>query len=183
MMCECHIVDKYFNSRMQRVFVYRVEYKQLETFSQYLSHRYRNSCYFYSSYALMGLNDGDRLVRGTITLDYDWMWEDGGYGHGWIEFDYQGEEYIFDSRCRYIELKKEWYEKFNPQNIVRFTKREILDSVFLPSKTRQLEDGAYEVYGLEGRYDKNYRLSPLKMSKIYMQNGEITKFIAYRKLL
>ena len=49
------LADQYFLKKMENIFVDRGVYKVVETFSEYISHRYRNNCYEYSSTAIMGM--------------------------------------------------------------------------------------------------------------------------------
>lgn len=173
--------DKYFLERMKNIFIDRGVYKIVETFEEYLNHRYKNNCYWYSATAIMGMLENDYLVRGSITLSYDWMWCDGGYEHGWVEFVFQGKEYVFDSRCKGVVLKKEWYEEFNPQNIVKFTKKQVLDSVFAPEKMTYLQDGTYQIAEVYEENSVCNFYNPYAKSKIHFENGKIKSFTAFRE--
>ena len=96
---ELIIANRYFERRMRTIFVDRVCAKGIETFEQYLSYRYRDNCYYYSGYAIIGLKDDDYLMRGDLCISGDFIWGNGGYSHGWVEFKYKGKEYVFDSMC------------------------------------------------------------------------------------
>ena len=85
---ELIMANRYFERRMKSIFVDRVCAKGIETFEKYLSYRYRDNCYYYSGYAIMGLNDDDYLIRGDLCISGDFIWENGGYSHGWVEFKY-----------------------------------------------------------------------------------------------
>lgn len=176
------MANRYFSNQMEKVSVRRVDYNVTETFEEYLSHRYRNNCYNYSSFAMMGLGKDDKLVRGDICLpDDDWRWCDGGYNHGWIEFWYNGEEFIFDSRCQGIRRKDEWYKKFKPEKMVKFTQAEILDMLFEKGELEEQYSGCYKVKDMSKKKDPNHKISPLTKAQIYIIDGErIERFIAYR---
>ena len=45
--------NRYFLQRTKKVYIERCT--KIESFEEYLSHRYRDNCYYYSAYALMGL--------------------------------------------------------------------------------------------------------------------------------
>ena len=59
---ELIMANRYFERRMKSIFVDRVCAKGIETFEKYLSYRYRDNCYYYSGYAIMGLNYDDYLI-------------------------------------------------------------------------------------------------------------------------
>lgn len=173
------LVDRYFNMRMKNIFVERVEYKVVETFDRYLAHRYRTSCYWYSEYALLGLNENDLLVRGDITLDGDCIWCNGGYNHGWVELSYNGKIYVFDSRCIGLVPKEEWYRRFKPENLIKKTQKEILELVLKPENCEQMAD-YYHIKANIGEDDKYYFEKPLRNAKIRIINGKIERAIVSR---
>ena len=75
----------------------------------------------------MGLKLDDFLVRGAICFSGDFIWGNGGYLHGWVEFEFKGIEYVFDSMHKTVVLKQEWYELYKPKVDYKETKKEILD--------------------------------------------------------
>lgn len=174
------MVVTYFYERMRKIFVERVEYKVVETFERYLAHRYGNSCYWYSEYALIGLNYDDILVRGDITVEEDCIWCDGGYNHGWVEFFYNGKTYVFDSRLTDILLKEEWYTRFKPQNMIKRTKKQILNFILTPENCLQKEEYCLIRPDI-GEEDKDYLVKPLRNAKFHIVNGEIERAIMYRE--
>ena len=175
------VANKYFLKRMENIFIDRGRYKVVETFEEYLNHRYKNNCYWYSAAAIMGMLENDYLVRGSISLSHDWMWCDGGYEHGWVEFTFQGKEYVFDSRCKGVVLKQEWYEEFKPQNIVRYTKQQVLNTVFISKKMTYLQDGGYQITEVYEQEDTNNLFNPFIKSKIYFEDGKIKCFVAFKE--
>lgn len=170
--------NEYFMTQMENIFVDRTV--AIETFEQYLNHRYRNNCYNYSATALMGMMPTDELVRGEIRTDNSWQWENGGYGHGWLEFTYQGEIFVFDSMIKGIMPKAEWYEKAQPKKIVKFTKQEILNLLLVPEKVKLRSDGSYEVNDIFNYDDKDNIENPFQKAIIYMQGKDVHRFIAFR---
>lgn len=173
--------NNYFLKRMENIFVDRGVYKVVENFLDYLKHRYRNNCYNYSATAIMGMRENDYLVRGTLTLSHDWMWCNGGYAHGWVEFLYDGQEFVFDSRCKEIVQKKEWYDEFNPKEIVRFSKQEVIDTIFVPEKITAISNGVYQVDDSYEEQDTNNLINPFRKAKIHFDETTIKKFIAYKE--
>ena len=185
-------VNRYFKEETQKVYVDR---GYIKTFEEYLNRRYRGNCYYYSAYALMGLKSDDFLVRGNIDIN-----ECGrcNYHHGWVEFNYKGNDYIFDSLMKGIVTKQAWYDVFKPEIDYKKTQKEILDE-FLNEKC------AFEVYNNFWQfkyyvmntdksqdeidydemieYDKknSYVPSALKLARLNMYNSKITKFIAYNE--
>lgn len=78
---ELLMANRYFNLRMKAIFVNRCNAKGIETFEKYLAYRYRDNCYYYSGYAILGLNNDDYLMRGDICISEDFIFENGGYSH------------------------------------------------------------------------------------------------------
>lgn len=173
-----NVANRYFVNRMRKIFVDRCV--GIENFDQYLAHRYRTNCYFYSAYAIMGMLHTDFLVRGDITLADDWQWCDGGYGHGWVEFSFLGTEFVFDSACQNVVPKEEWYEKFKPENMIKITQKQILEKL-IPS-THCFERGAFYQIRTEtdDETDQNYLVKPFKDAVVFLKRDIIMRFIAYR---
>ena len=102
-------VQRYF--KMSTGIVYVERGNQVESFQEYLGHRYQDNCYYYSAFALMGLKPEDYLVRGDINSN-NWR----HYPHGWVEFSYDKQEYVFDSMLtNFLVSKEEWYQYYNPE--------------------------------------------------------------------
>lgn len=177
-------VETYFEKQMEKISVQRAEYGVVETFEGYLAHRYKTSCYFYSAFAIMGMKNDDKLVRAEIRLpEDDWMWKDGGYDHAWVEFCYKGQEYVFDCRCVGIVLKSSWYEHFQPENPEKIAKQQILEKLLSLQGTTIGDDGSYQIPELNESGDVSNQIKPLRKSILYMENGDVKKFIAYRNPL
>lgn len=187
-------VWKYFLERTKKVYVERCI--KIESFEEYLSHRYRNNCYYYSAYALMGLKPQDYLVRGAITLKDDWPYQNGGYRHGWIEFVFEDEEYVFDSMLKTPVPKQEYYDYYKPQISYKKSQKEILDTFLYSPSAIKIEDNFWQFrdcvthvspnelsYDEIIEYDCNngYVPTALMLARIQISKytGEVTRFIAY----
>ena len=118
--------NEYFMEATKKVYIER-EYI-IESFKEYLEHRYRDTCYSYSFYALMGLKPNDYLLRGNIDMR-GYL----NYHHGWVEFLYKDEWYVFDSLILGITPKNEWYSYYKPRIDYKKSRKEILDT-FLNEK-------------------------------------------------
>lgn len=181
--------NRYFIENTKKVYIERRV--KIETFEEYLSHRYRDNCYDYSAYALMGLKPSDFLVRGYIDLD---NWKD--YYHGWVEFKFEENEYVFDSRIKGIVLKQEWYERFNPRAEYKKSQKEILKEYLNERCTFKIREGFWQFKSIVMNTDKDdisYNNliandenngcvpSALALARIEINkyNSEIVRFIAY----
>lgn len=171
---ELMMANWYFSRRMKKIFVDRCNYKGIETFEEYLAYRYRDCCYYYSGYAIIGLNNNDYLMRGDICISGDFIWGNGGYSHGWVEFKYRGKEYVFDS-CIGVVPKDEWYEEFKPNVEFKYSKQEIIES--FKDKLQNLSRNCYRVQG--SSIHDYYTSSVYEHGKLFMHVGKIKKFIAY----
>ena len=129
--------NQYFIKMTKKVYIENCI--KIETFEEYLNHRYCDECYYYSAYALMGLNPDDFLVRGYIDLD---GYKD--YHHGWVEFKFEGNEYVFDSKINDVVPKQEWYESFKPKIDFRETQKKILDDYLNEKYAFKIQDGFWQ---------------------------------------
>jgi len=185
---------EYFLGRIKKVYVERCV--KIESFEEYLSHRYKNNCYYYSIYALMGLKPQDYLVRGAITLKNEWPWQNGGYRHGWVEFVFEDEVYVFDSMLEKPVPKQEYYDYYKPQISYRQSQKEILDKFLNENCAIKIKDNFWQFkdcithvnpkelsYSEIVEYDCNngYIPTALMLGRIQISKytGEITRFIAY----
>ena len=181
--------NRYFELMTKKVYIERCG--KIESFQEYLDHRYRDNCYYYSAYALMGLKLDDFLVRGYIDLD---RWSN--YHHGWVEFMFKDNEYVFDSMIKGIVSKYEWYEYFNPRVEYKKTQKEILDEFLNERNAFKIHDGFWQfkfivmntdkediTFPEINAYDKNngHVPSALMLARLVTSkyNSEIIRFIAY----
>lgn len=185
---------EYFLDRTKVVYVDRCT--TIESFEDYLEHRYRNNCYFYSAYALMGLKPQDFLVRGDICLERNFVWRNGGYPHGWVEFEFEGEYYVFDSMLEKPVPKQEYYDYYKPQITYKKSQKEILDEFLNERCAFRIADNFWQFkyfainektkrlpYSEIIKIDRNNAYVPSALMFARMQlskyTGEITRFIAY----
>lgn len=190
MSTECiEKANRYFIQKTKKVYVEKCT--KIETFEEYLNHRYRDNCYYYSAYALMGLNPDDFLVRGYINLD-----NRRNYHHGWVEFKFEENEYVFDSMSKNIVLKQKWYEDFNPRIEYKKTQKEILDEYLNEQCAFKIQEGFWQFKGIVMNTDKDdisynailvndekngHVPSALMLARIVINkySSEIMRFIAY----
>lgn len=165
----------YFEKRCSIVYVERC-YK-IESFSQFLQHRYRNSSYYYTFFALMGLQSNDSLVRGYINFR-DWK----NYNHGWVEFTYEENEYVFDPFLKTVMLKQEWYEEFNPSIQFKKTQKEILDTYLNEKYAFKIDNKFWQFKETVIDCDDG-KLSYHKFLEINMKNGYIPSTLSYARVV
>ena len=171
------MANQYFDRRMRNVFVDRTCVEGIESFETYLDYRYRDNCYYYSGYSIMGLKKCDYLVRGEICISEDYIWEKGGYSHGWVEFKVYGEEYVFDSRCKGVVPKAEWYKEFKPKVKFKYSQKEIIESI-IPYAQR-LKSNCYEVRKIKIADNAYYTTDIYRRGKLFMCKNKVKNFIAY----
>ena len=166
---QIQMANQYFDRRMKKVLVDRVSAKGVETFEKYLAYRYRDNCYYYSGYAIMGMNDDDYLMRGEL---YGYR----AYSDGWVEFKYRNQEYVFDSMCRSVVPKDEWYEEFKPNVKFKHSKKEIVESI-MNDNVKSLGDNCFEIQNVG---IKDYYMEYVYRHGILCMHGDkVKKFIAY----
>ncbi len=182
-------VKRYFEKSTTKVYIERCT--KIESFHEYLEHRYRDGCYYYSAYALMGLKPDDCLVRGNITLVGR-----KNYHHGWVEFNFDEEEYVFDSSIRGIVSKQDWYTRFNPRVDYKKTQKEILETFLNEKNAFKIHDGFWQFKNIIMNdskdtisyediiaFDKKngYVPSALALARLEISSytSEVLRFIAY----
>lgn len=137
----------YFNKEMEKVYVRRN--CQILHFEEIAHNPKGGRCYYLSTWALMGLKSEDGLLRGQIDLPERTEWKaEKNYKHGWVEFFYEDNMYIYDSLENVIWEYNHWYEIHHPHNITfNMTQQEILtlaiqDSAF--DNAHQISDYIYQ---------------------------------------
>ena len=181
-------VDGYFFQRTKKVYIEQCT--KIVSFEEYLKQHYSEECYYYSAYALMGLKPSDFLVRGYINIT-------SFYHHGWVEFEFQGKDYVFDSRLENIVLKQKYYEKYSPRITYKKTQKEILDEYLNEKYAFEIIKGFWQFKYFIVDYDtatipplevmldydeKNgYIPSSLMLARVVVNkyNSEIQRFIGY----
>ena len=92
-------------------------------------------CYYLSAWAVMGLDSDDLRVVGTIdeTPTYGRK-HPNDYKHAWVEFQFGGEWYVYDSSKRRVCLRDDYYDRYHPRKITsKLTQNKIL-RMFLKSE-------------------------------------------------
>ena len=149
MLTECiEKANRYFSQMTKKVYV--EEYTKIESFEEYLNHRYRDNCYYYSAYACMGLKPDDFLVRGYIDVN---GWKD--YYHGWVEFRFEEDEYVFDSMIDGVVPKEKWYKIYNPRIKYKKTQKEILDEYLNERCAFKIQEGFWQFKYIVMNTDKD----------------------------
>lgn len=171
-MSKIEDASRYFVKQTQKVYIERCNSNGIETFEEYLNHGYRDNCYYYSVFALMGLNCDDYLVRGVINYpDYE------NYAHGWVEFTFNGEVYVFDSMIEGISLKSEWEKEFNPKITYRKTQQEILEKYLTSSNAVEITKGFWQFKNNTDNGDEHeYILNALKLARIEISTWQESEY-------
>ena len=185
--------ERHFERSTKKVYQ-NIGHGQVIPFAEFLRNRYTCACYYYSTSALMGLKNSDRLVRGYQTASSQFYKQQkiqtlGGlrqdYNHGWVEFDIDGETYIFDSGIKTFLPKNKYYRLFWCDIDYIGTKEEILNEFFSDKYCRK--DGEvwtikdYELPRLEedprqiailpySRFQMNMNNKKPKIQKAVMQD-------------
>lgn len=169
---------RYFLQKTKKVYIETNNVNGIETFKKYLRHRYSDNCYYYSAYALMGLNHSDFLIRGMIALSSN---SSSNYAHGWVEFTFEGNEFVFDSRIEGIVPKKTYYETFRPKITFKKSQLDIIKQYLTSEYTIQITTNIWQFkdYIDDNDYDNGYVLNALRLSRIEYIGGKITRFLAY----
>ena len=170
---------RYFLEKTKKVYVERCNVNGIETFQKYLSYRYRDNCYYYSAYALMGLNGNDFLMRGMIDLSGSGY---RNYAHGWVEFTFEGKEFVFDPILKGIVLKEFYYEDFNPEISFKKSQYDILTQYLTTEHAIQITKNMWQFKNhIDNSYDNGYVLNALRLSRIEVStiDKKVTRFIAY----
>ena len=100
-------------------------------------------CYYLSAWAVMGLDSDDLRVVGTIdeTPTYGRK-HPNDYKHAWVEFQFEGEWYVYDSSKRHVYLRDDYYDRYHPRKITsRLTQNEILQLYLKPEYTYTGKEG------------------------------------------
>lgn len=176
-MSKIEDAKRYFVEQTGKVYVERCNSKGIESFEEYLNHRYRDNCYYYSAFALMGLNSDDYLVRGLINYpDYK------NYAHGWVEFKFEDEMYIFDSMIKGVTLKSEWEKEFCPKITYRKTQQEILDEYLTSTYAVEITECFWQFKNvIDNNESHGYVLNALRLARMQIstwQESERSSFFA-----
>lgn len=175
------MANNYFEECLKKVYVNHGN-GNIETFKKYLSHRNCDFQYYYSAYAIMSLDIDDFLVRGYTNNNYE---------HGWVEFSYCGNDYIFDPLLHGIMPKQNWYTKFNPSYIYyKKSKKNILNKYLSNEYAIKIANKIWQFQYLLSTTDdlmdlerkEGYILSALSLSHVEIDRyslDRISMFMAY----
>lgn len=168
--------NEYFTQSTKKCFISRGS--GIKTFDDFLARRYRDMCYFYSEWALMGMDGEDKVIRGIQRKEGD---RADCYWHGWLEYMHNDKELVFDSLVRGIVSKKDYYDYFAPEINHAFTKKEVLSRV-MNDKNCSFNGSIITVdkIGCGDTLNDGLIISPMRLSKFIMSaNGEkVERFIA-----
>ena len=191
------LVNEYFFKQLEKIYVNRCNSLGIETFDKYLSYQYQGNCYYYSAWALMGLDNNAKVVRGRININLNkkaWFnysihrqYPNSNYYHGWVEFTFNGEEYVFDSMISTVVSKKWYYKNKQPVVNCKITLEEVIKMCIGDKDTEQIAPYTYKTGNLYMKYykshekDTTYLACPMSKAIIELEPSEnkIKKFIAY----
>ena len=168
--------NQYFTNETKKCFV--EQWTRIDSFEQYLAHRYVGECYYYSGWALMGLGDDDKLVRGVKNNPH--------HLHGWTEFIFNDKEFVFDSMVKGVVRKEDWYNYFKPEITHEITKKQLLSKV-LTEEFCTFEGNKISVdekpLGLDDSIKQGMLIAPLCKSKFVMSTDgkKVEKFTSFNK--
>jgi len=180
------LINKYKLNKQKAALEYMFERFKIATcgkmtMKEYFDKNYRANCYYYSTYFLLCMNKTDKLVRGKIFIsDYDCFSNQKipNYEHGWIEFEYNGNWFVYDDHYKYPVLLKDYYKAVSPYKIYKkFTQEELV--VYLkkeyPNKTNITEDEDYVYIKTGDLYDYKYNIPFYNLDLFFNKDMEIAK--------
>ena len=153
---------------------------------EYFDRHYRANCYYYSTFVLMCMKPTDRLVRGSIHLDgeLDFIYKSfhkgisPNYEHGWVEFEYKNNWWVYDDHHKYPIPMEEWYKLKTPYEVhKKFTQSELIEYIKenYSDKVTETKKGKTTFISTEDVCIKKYNI-PFWWIDLEIQNGEIVKF-------
>lgn len=149
--------NRYFYNCMKKVFIARPNYLTGDdnelSFSRYEKAKYCTNSFYFSVYALMGLNKEDSVVSGYITLND----AESPVKHCWTEFSYDEKEYVYDYLLGKIVDKHSYYEHRRPNILYKATLDEILEKYVVGGNCLFCEDDQYSL----GAFMMQYELSDM----------------------
>lgn len=151
----------------------------------YFDKGYRSNCYYYSTFLLLCLKPTDKLVRGNIHIKRGYetvdLYKDKktypNYKHGWVEFEFKGEWWVYDDHFKYPVKIKEYYKERYPYEInKKFTQKELIEYI----KENYLKDLEIETDGKTTKistgdvWDQKYCL-PFYYADLLIKDNKIIK--------
>lgn len=152
-----------------------VKYKD-KPLNEYFDMKYVGNCYYYSTYMFLCLGKNSKLVRGTISLKKS---EDNKpyYHHGWVEFEHNGEWFVYDDHYYYPIPIKLWYEVVSPYVIdAKFTQTELIEYVYdnYKEKFNIKEQEDKKIVSTEYIWDGKFCI-PFMYIDLVVKDNQITK--------
>lgn len=177
--------NQYFKSAIESVFVENNGI--IKPFSEYCYQPRGGSCYYYSTWALMGLKSGDYRICGTIDVPARPGFKaTPDYRHAWVEFQYENEYYIYDSMESLVYPFAVWVESRHPRAITfRMTRAEILDRVLHPAFAYSVDEYIWQLKSTEelpkcfAKKDSGWLSSALSYAHLYHSYDTVKHFIAH----
>jgi len=158
---------------------------QDKSMKSYFDKGYRANCYYYSTFLVLCLKPTDRLVRGNIHIKRGYETVDlckdkktyPNYKHGWVEFEFKGQWWVYDDHFNYPVKMKEYYKQRYPYEIFKkFTQKELIEykkenyskdlEIETNNNTTKIFTGAF--------WDKKYCL-PFYYTDLVIKNDKIVK--------
>lgn len=152
-----------------------VKYKN-RPLKDYFDMKYVGNCYYYSTYMFLCIGENAKLVRGTISLEKS---EDNRpyYRHGWVEFEYNGEWFVYDDHYYYPIPIKLWHEVVSPYEVdAKFTQTELIEYVYdnYKEKFNIKEQEDKKIVSTEYIWDEKFCI-PFMYLDLVMKDNRITK--------
>lgn len=189
------LIEKLFRTKQEKKMVEALKYlySRLKigryenmTMQEYFLKDYRANCYYYSTYILLCMKPTDMLCRGIIHLDGDHdfisrLLHKGevvpNYEHGWVEFEFGGEWWVYDDHYNNPIPLEEWQKQRKPYEVYRkFTQTELIDYVTqkYSDKISISKQGHKTQISTEDIWDSKYDI-PFPWVDLIIKNGEIKK--------
>lgn len=124
-------VEQYFAQRMQeKIFLLNRRTGNTSNFWQHRVNFKEGYCYFLSVLALLGLENNDRRVCGTIdTIPRESYTVEKNYQHAWVEFTVGDKKYVYDPLVNYVVPYENWAKLCKPRGITSsLTQKELVVS-------------------------------------------------------
>ena len=158
---------------------------QDKSMKSYFDKGYRANCYYYSTFLVLCLKPTDRLVRGNIHIKRGYETVDlckdkktyPNYKHGWVEFEYNGEWFVYDDHYYYPIPIKLWHEVVSPYEIdAKFTQTELIEYVYhnYKEKFNIKEQEDKKIVSTEYIWDEKFCI-PFMYLDLVMKDNRITK--------
>ena len=146
-----------------------------KSMQEYFDMHYRGNCYYYSTYILLCMKPTDRLVRGSIDTRGRGK---AYYKHGWVEFEYEGEWWVYDDHYETPIPMGEWYEMVSPYEVhKKFTQTELLNYVRTNYPNKLTEENKGDItYLSTGIIEIEEFAIPFWLIDLEIKDGEIIKF-------